>query len=570
VRLLVAIASSWVALVVSGCSAGHAPGTSSAAASSGAGGSDPLGLPPGDCSWGECATEACASAIEARSSVGCDYYAVETDGGFAAENGCFVAFVANTSPLPAHVDVAFGEKHIDLSQYAKIPMGNGPSLVYGDFDPTVGVPPGQVAILFLSGAMTTDPAQQTSPWEPVRCPVPAAVPVGAQVKGTGVGAGFRIQTDVPIVAYQMLPYGGGQAAVTGATLLIPTSAWDTNYLAVNAYGDTKPEFNVGPSMNIVAALDDTSVTLLPKFSVAGGPGVANAAANTPVTFKLDKGQFVQITQGAELTGSPIQSDKPIGLWAGHQCTDTPKGIQYCDHAEQQIPAIRSLGSEYVGVTYRPRLGTAEAPPWRILGAAPGTKLTYEPATTGPTTLGAGELVEFSTGTPFVVRSQDQDHPFLLLSYMSGSTTIAKGPGTDGYGDPDVVRVVPAAQYLKRYVFFTDPTYPETNLVVVRKRGENGFANVWLDCSGDLDGWQAVGSQGVYEMTRVDLMRHDFEPQGSCSTGRREMTSTELFGVTVWGWGTTETTVLTRDVSYGYPAGEGLATLTDIVVPPVPK
>ena len=33
----------------------------------------------------------------------------------------------------------------------------------------------------------------------------------------------------------MLPYGSGQAAATSATLLLPTSAWGDNYIAVNAY-----------------------------------------------------------------------------------------------------------------------------------------------------------------------------------------------------------------------------------------------------------------------------------------------------------------------------------------------
>ena len=44
--------------------------------------------------------------------------------------------------------------------------------------------------------------------------------------------------------------------------------------------------------------------------------------------------------------------------------------------------------------------------------------------------------------------------------------------------------MPPEQYLQQYVFFTDPTYPETNLVVVRARGTDGqFHDVNLDCGG---------------------------------------------------------------------------------------
>ena len=60
--------------------------------------------------------------------------------------------------------------------------------------------------------------------------------------------------------------------------------------------------------------------------------------------------------------------------------------------------------------------------------------------------------------------------------------------------PDFVLVVPPDQYLGQYVFFTDPTYPETNLVVVRARGtDNNFHDVMLDCGGAITGWTPIGS-----------------------------------------------------------------------------
>jgi len=133
--------------------------------------------------------------------------------------------------------------------------------------------------------------------------------------------------------------------------------------------------------------------------------------------------------------------------------------------------------------------------------------------------------------------------------------------------------VPSAQYLDHYVFFTDPTYPETNLVVVRRHGASGFAPVTLDCAGELTGFQPVGSSGDYEYTRIDLVRHGWVPQGNCDNGRHAMSSAEPFGLWVWGWGTPETdnvstTQYTFTKSYGYPAGEGLTLINEIVVPVV--
>src|SRR5262249_874305 len=138
---------------------------------------------------------------------------------------------------------------------------------------------------------------------------------------------------------------------------------------------------------------------------------------------------------------------------------------------------------------------------------------------------------------------DAAHPFMLFSYMSGSMDLASRGAPQGYGDPDFVRVVPGLQYLRRYVFFTDPTFPETNLVVVRRKVGNDFADVELDCAGTLGGWKGIGDSD-YQYARVDLSRHDFQPVstpiGTCDNGLHEMKSAGPFGLYVWGWGSPET------------------------------
>jgi hypothetical protein len=137
----------------------------------------------------------------------------------------------------------------------------------------------------------------------------------------------------------------------------------------------------------------------------------------------------------------------------------------------------------------------------------------------------------------------------------------------GWGDSDSVISVPTAQYMQRYVFFADPTYPETNLVLVRSQAGGSFHDVNLDCAGNVSGWQAVGD---YEWTRVDLITGDFQNVGNCSTGRHEIESNAPFGLWVWGWGTPATTTKTSWVSYGYPGGMNVQQINQVFVPPVPK
>jgi hypothetical protein len=117
-----------------------------------------------------------------------------------------------------------------------------------------------------------------------------------------------------------------------------------------------------------------------------------------------------------------------------------------------------------------------------------------------------------------------------------------------------VNIVPPAQYMDKYIFFTDPTMKNTNLVVVRRKAQDGtFKDVKLECmSAPLSGWQPIGAS--YEYTRVDIAVAGAGVNG-CDNGLHEMHSDEPFGATVWGWDTT--------VSYAYPAGAKVEFINNV-------
>ncbi len=507
------------------------------------------------CSDGAC-MPACEAAEKNHASIGCDYYAVDMDAAQGPpQDACFTTFIANTSRGQAHMNISFNGSFIDLSKFAKIPAGSGQSLSYQPYDPGVGLMPGQVAIVFLGYAPAGGPLTGN-----VACPVPAAIGTEAQINGNGIGKAFHIETDMPVVAYQMLPYGGGKAAATGASLLLPTSAWATNYVAVTAYDSldgSAPPISIaqGPSMNIVAMEDDTMVQMRPQSAISGGNGIPGAAQGATWSVKLNKGQHAQITQFARLSGSPITSDKPVGVFGGHQIMS----IDRCcgDHGEQMIAPVRALGYEYVAAPHGDRRPTSEDRVYRIFGAVDGTTLTYDPPGVGPATVNLGQMLEIRSASPFVVRSQGSSNPFLMFTYMTG----AGDQGEGGWGDADFVRLVPPQQYMSHYVFFTDPTYPFTMLTVVRQKKNGAFADVDLKCMGTISGWSPVGN-GDYEITYVKLVDH-FNGQGGCNNGVNVMDSTAPFGVWVWGWGSEDTN--TGWVSYGYPAGEGVLPINDVII-----
>jgi hypothetical protein len=520
----------------------------------------------------------CDEAARQHGTAGCSFYPLLMTQGPDVAGACFAAFIVNPGTVPAHLTLDRGGTSLPLDRAGRVPRGGGLDLGYVPLAENAVVPPGEVALIFLS---------QSDSQAFARCPgvvVPAVTGLThlrlgfAGAPGTGLGTAFHLTSDRPVIAYQVFPYGGGSSALTSATLLLPREAWGRSYLAVHP---AKGAPAIAPrTIAIVAAEDDTEVTIRPTADIAGVPGVPAIPRGALGNVKLGAGQYLEVAHtGDELTGTIITSSKPVGLFGGAACLQVPAAVCCCDSAQQQIPPIGALGNEYAAVRYRSRSpGSEEAVPWRIVAAVDGTVLSYEPAAPAgaPTTLGRGQFAEVVAGEPFVVRSQDADHPFYLAGYMSG------GDAFEGAGDPEFVNVLPTSQYLSSYVFFTDPTYPETSFVVVRKRGADGkLADVTLECSGKpIGGWRPVGP---YEYTRVDLVTGRWEPAiPGCNNGRQRMTSAAPFAVTVWGWGTKATGAgdtpgqppfhpfpfwYTRYASYAYPAGASIGRVNRVEVIP---
>ena len=176
------------------------------------------------CAGGSCAP-ACDAAAASHGSVGCDF--VVATPSFATQTAapCFAVFVANNWGTSVHLGVAVGTQSLDVTAFGRIPTQGTDVTAW----PTVsgdGLAAGQVAVLFLS----SDPnAVNTTP---ISCPVPDAINAGTAVPGTGRGQAFHISASAPITAYDMLPFGGALSYLPSAELVLPTSAWGTNYVAV--------------------------------------------------------------------------------------------------------------------------------------------------------------------------------------------------------------------------------------------------------------------------------------------------------------------------------------------------
>ncbi len=503
------------------------------------------------CSNGECVPP-CQAAADSQGNVSCSFLVATPHFYVGITPPCFAVFLANNWPKDANISIERGGQSYDVTQWGRIPdnVNTAPSW---PTVPQTGLPPAQVAVLFLSH----DPSSYNA--GPLTCPVNVAVngANGSAVQGSGIGQAWKITSDIPLSGYDILPYGGASSYLPSAELMLPTTAWGTNYVAVTPRPSSGP-----PWGQLVASENNTAIDIVPPINLPAAGAVPAAPANQVTSFTLNAGEYVQwqLQSGQEMSGTVIQADKPVAFTGGDayicygSATSTGGG---CDSAHQMIPPVAAQGMEYVAPPYADRGTVAESIYYRIVGAVDGTQLVYDPPVPGPATINSGQVVDFETVGAFTVTSQDAEHPFYLGQLMSGCNVQGGG----GLGDEEYVNILPPAQFLNKYVFFTDPTYPTTNLVVTRVNDGDGFKDVSIDCLGNLSGWLPVGSSGRYEVTNVDLIRLG-APNGTCNNGPHTAESEGQFGIMVWG--------LDNYSSYAYPAGGSVAPINTVVVPPVPK
>ncbi|HEY8041074.1 MAG TPA: hypothetical protein VIF15_14810, partial [Polyangiaceae bacterium] len=226
--------------------------------------------PTQGCGAGGQCVAACDAAKANQSTIGCDYYSVDpgTDG--EANGSCFAAYIANTWTSPVTITLEYAGKTLDAAPYSFIPTGQGASITYAPL-PNGQLPPNQLAIVFLADATAV-----TGPSLPTPCPASVQAyfkTAEASSQQTGIINAFHLTTSAPVVAYDIFPYGGSTSYISSATLLLPSSAWDTNYLPIDAWvTPNNGNGSMQPFIEVAAATDATHVTILPKVAIVGGTG----------------------------------------------------------------------------------------------------------------------------------------------------------------------------------------------------------------------------------------------------------------------------------------------------------
>jgi hypothetical protein len=465
----------------------------------------------GSCVNGNCVT-ACEVNLKAATYRGCEYFAVDLDN---IEGGQFEP-VALVVSVPSTVNDAI---------VTVIDNVTGNELGPAELNATsMTVKAGTLGIFQL--------------------------PPGNDLDGSGVTMrSYHVKTSSPSTVHQFNPLNGEQVYTNDASLLLPSKVGGKKYY-VMSWPMRADGFNTLRGFASVVATEEgeTQVTITPKSDINAGPKgvVANLKKGESATFTLIQGQVLNVEtageQGADLTGSYIESSQRVVAFSGHECANVPLGVNACDHLEQQLLPVEAWGNHYVADSFKKR-SPSQFDIWRIMAGGTDVLITTKPPQKGyeKFLLQGGGFVSFPSTESFEIKGSG---PFLVGHFMIGSNypghiKSCKNPDTEsesGIGDPALTLAVPMQQYLKEYTVLTPPGYLENYINIIAPAG----ADVSVDGQPLNVVLKQIGAL-QWGIARVKV-----------STGVHTVKGKKKFGLTSYGYDC--------DVSYAYPGGLRLLSL----------
>jgi hypothetical protein len=510
----------------------------------------------------------CEETVDVPTAVGCEFYAADLDNW--DNEGIGDDHNSDTRPYA----ITVGNPQLDNDAYVEIFHGSDPLTPIASFT----VAADSTHTEELSGTSDSDiPCSD--------CPILAeSIDYDTNLLPA---AGFRITSDVPVVAYQWNPYNAGGAHTTDASLLLPSIHLDGDYIAAAWGGVGDPVYipgqDVRSRVTIVATEDETCVQYKPTTITA--PSFSDSipmvdAGGISDCVMMDQYDVLQLSPQdfplddlgdphEDLTGTIIVADKDIAVFGGHETAAIPADWACClDHLEEQILPYKNWGTTTVMASLDARYTEDgeqnEVDPvyWMIVAGADEMEVHFQPDAPIGSSVSfetAGEIALFPVpaAADYLAKgtfmADDEPAPFLAVQFMTGAESV------DSFfpGDPLMAVVPSVQQFVPRYAFVTDEGYWYDYIIVTRLAG----TTVSLECMGGEipdSYFEQVGSTD-WEVARVYIDGADNSiGEDGCGPGGHLLTADLGVGVTVVGYA--------EKVSYGFPGGVCLAPINENPIP----
>jgi RHS repeat-associated protein/uncharacterized repeat protein (TIGR01451 family) len=372
---------------------------------------------------------------------------------------------------------------------------------------------------------------EVTPGKVTTIDVPQFAGLGAAADAVFAGKGIHVTAFAEVSAYAL----HRTRWTTDSSLVLPTDSLGTEYI-VASFNNLGTDTSAGTQLAVLAAEDNTQVTVTPAISRGGNP------PGTPFTLTLQKGDVYQLADAglnsSDLTGTIVQSDRPVAVFGAHRGARVPVETPHTDMLLEQLPPVSAWGTRFFALPYGPLLTDT----LRVIGSANDTHVTV---TTYPTgggspvtssyTIQRGGFAQLTwPSTPDGPKEITADKPVLAVQYMNSNSYDDGGPfgvsdpmkgkgeapvgsddsfgaldiGSTFIGDPDMTLVPAVTWYTGRYDVAVprydsaDQTFSEgqaqSRLSVVARTAD--AASLRLNGQ-PISGFQAIGSTG-YSWVRL--------------------------------------------------------------------
>lgn len=288
----------------------------------------------------------------------------------------------------------------------------------------------------------------------------------------------------PITVYGVTRYQYS----SDAFLALPVSALGTEYI-VASYADVanNTEQYLPSQTAIVAAFDNTKV----RFTLGGTLTTQTVGGLQPGKSKdivLNKGDVFHVSslgEGADLSGSKIVADKPVGVVSGNFCAYVPVGTPSCDHlVEMEIPT-HTWGKEYVVTKFFGRTKNSFV---KIMAKEPNTQIYRNGEKIGVIQQAGG-----ISGVGFLemrVADGPADNFIISADKPISVTQFNIGQADDNVpSDPFQMVLTPTDHYVNEMVF-TTPGMSDGS----------GFATNYVNIAFELDSTNTLPDDFAFGMT----------------------------------------------------------------------
>ena len=430
---------------------------------------------------------ACKLARQNRSYVGCEYWAVDLDNAVvksgSAASQQFAVALSNPSTLAAKITVSINEAAYGKAVKVKTVA-------------TRTVKPQGLEVLLL-------PAREVD-----------GSPAGKFDTGGGTAVtpnAYKIESSVPIIAYQFNPLSNVGVFSNDASLLVPTPALTTDttnesgasYLVLSwpqtiaTSKDSKTNFgtDLRAFLTIVGTRKGTEIKVkLNPDTIADKEGLvpAKKSAET-LTFKLEPYDVLNLETGyfaADFTGTRISTNYPVAVFTGSEASDVPDFLTLqtrkccADHLEQQLFPSTTFGRVFIALKTPSRtealskagatitINQKEKEYFRVLSAGEFVKVTTNLAADPSFSVANGKYKQVEVDQDFTIVATG---PVAVGQYVAGQEQAGIPSSLPG-GDPSFILLPAVEQFRKDYLFLTPDKYAFDYIMVAAPRG----AKVTLD------------------------------------------------------------------------------------------